>query len=175
MNSQLLKSILTSTLTKGSFIPVYPQQPPLSSLLKSQEEVFDSALTIEDLTLLRLRTDILYYLYARPLNGLTKLKSILNLILLPPLTASKYGKVTNRKPYLYRASANSNTPLCLLAYVTAQAASKAILIIPYRITLTTSTPRTWMIYLFIAITLLSILSTFERSYSALETQDFILI
>jgi len=76
-------------------------------------------LTIEDLTLLRLRTNTLYRLYARPLNGLAKLKSILNLILLPPLTAFKYGKVTNRKPHLYYALANLNTPLCLLMYITA--------------------------------------------------------
>jgi len=76
-------------------------------------------LTIEDLTLLRLRTNTLYRLYARPLNGLAKPKSILNLILSPPLTASEYGKVTNGKPHLYRALANLNTPLCLLAYVMA--------------------------------------------------------
>jgi len=125
-------------------------------------------LTIEDLTLLQLRTNTPYRLYARPLNSLAKPKSILNLILSPPLTASKYGKVTNRKPHSYRASANLNTPLCPLAYITAQAAFKAILIIPYRTILTTSAPRTWTIYLFIAMTLLSILSTFKRSYSALE-------
>jgi uncharacterized membrane protein YqaE (UPF0057 family) len=92
--------------------------------------------------LLRLRTDTLYRLYARPLNGLAKPKSILNSILLPPLTASKYGKVTNRKPHSHYASANLNILLYLLAYITAQAASKAILIIPYRTTLTTSTPHT---------------------------------
>jgi len=57
--------------------------------------------------------------------------------------------------------------LCPLAYIIAQAASKAILITPYRTTLTTSTLRTWIIYLFIVITLLSILGTFKRSYSAL--------
>jgi len=57
----------------------------------------------------------------------------------------------------------------------AQAASKAILIMPYRTTLITSTLRTLIIYLFIIIILLSILSTFRRSYSALKTQDFILI
>ena len=132
-------------------------------------------LTIEDLTLLQSRTNTLYRLYARPLNGLAKPKSILNLILSPPLTTSKYRKVMNRKPHSHRASANLNTLLCLLAYITAQAASKAILIMPYRTTLITSTPRTQTIYLFIVITLLSILSTFKRSYSALEIQDFTLI
>jgi len=76
-------------------------------------------LTIEDLTLLRLRTNTLYRLYARPLNGLAKPKSILNLILLPPLTAFKYGKVTNKKPHLYRALANLNTLLYLSAYIMA--------------------------------------------------------
>jgi hypothetical protein len=76
-------------------------------------------LTIEDLILLQLRTNTLYRLYARPLNSLAKLKSILNSILSPPLTASKYGKVINGKPYLYRASANLNTLLYLLAYITA--------------------------------------------------------
>ena len=76
-------------------------------------------LTIEDLTLLQLRTNTPYRLYARPLNGLTKPKSILNLISSPPLTAFKYGKVTNGKPHLYRALANLNTPLCLLVYTTA--------------------------------------------------------
>ena len=99
-------------------------------------------LTIENLILSRLRTNTPYYLYTRPLNGLAKPKSILNLILLPPLTASKYGKVTNRKPHLYYASANLNTLLYPLVYITAQAASKAILIMPYRTTLITSAPRT---------------------------------
>ena len=74
----------------------------------------------------------------------------------------------NRKPYLHYALANLNTPLCLLAYITAQVASKAILITPYRTTLTTSALRTLTIYLFIVIILLSILSTFRRLYSALE-------
>jgi len=69
--------------------------------------------------LLQLRTNTLYHLYIRPLNGLARLKSILSLILLPPLTTSKYGKVTNRKPHLYRALANLNTPLCLLVYIMA--------------------------------------------------------
>jgi len=78
----------------------------------------------------------------RPLNGLAKPKSILNLILLPPLTASKYKKVINRKLYLYCALANLNTLLYLLVYITAQAASKAILIMLYRTTLITSTPCT---------------------------------
>jgi len=99
-------------------------------------------LTIEDLMLLQLKTNTLYHLYTRPLNGLVKPKSILSLILLPPLTAFKYRKVMNRKLYLYRALANLNTLLYLLVYVTAQAASKATLITPYRTTLTTSTPRT---------------------------------
>jgi len=92
--------------------------------------------------LLRLRTNTLYRLYVRPLNGLAKLKSILSLILSPPLTASKYRKVINRKPHSHYALANLNTPLYLLAYITAQAASKAILITPYGTTLTTSAPHT---------------------------------
>ena len=132
-------------------------------------------LTIEDLTLLRLRTNTLYRLYIRLLSGLAKPKSIPSLILLPPLTTSKYGKVINRKPYSHRALANLNILLYPLAYIMAQAASKVILITPYRTTLTTSALRTQTIYLFIAITLLSILNTFKRSYSALGTQDFILI
>src|ERR1700722_9555697 len=123
-------------------------------------------LTIKDLTLLQLRTDTPFCLYARPLNSLVKPKSILNSILSPPLTAFKYGKVINRKLHLHYASANLNTLLYLLVYITAQAASKAILIMPYRTTLTTSTPRTWTIYLFTVITLLSILSIFKRFYSA---------
>src|SRR6266481_9457091 len=99
-------------------------------------------LTIEDLTLLRLRTNTLYRLYIRLLSGLAKPKSILSLMLLPPLTASKYGKVTNRKLYSHRALANLNILLYPLAYIIAQAASKAILITPYRTTLITSTPHT---------------------------------
>jgi len=125
-------------------------------------------LTIEDLTLSQLKTNTLYHLYVRLLNGLAKLKSILSLILSPPLTAFKYRKVTNRKPHLYRALANLNIPLYPSAYIIAQAASKAILITPYRTTLTTSALRTLTIYLFTVIILLSILSTFRRSYSALE-------
>ena len=164
-----------STLTKGLFVLVYYQQLPLSSLLRSQKKVSNFTLTIEDLTLLRLRINTQYCLYVRPLSGLVKLKSILSLILSPPLTTSKYGKVINRKPYLYHALANLNIPLYPLAYTTAQAASKAILITPYGTTLITSTLYTQTIYLFIAITLLSILNTFKRSYSALGTQDFILI
>ena len=78
----------------------------------------------------------------RLLSGLIKPKSILSLILSPPLTISKYRKVMNEKPHLYHALANLNTPLCPLAYITAQAPSKAILITPYRTTLTTSTLRT---------------------------------
>ena len=164
-----------NTLIKGLFILVYPQQLPLFFLLRSQEEVFNSTLTIKDLTLLQLKTNTQYRLYIRPLSGLVKLKSILSLILLPPLTISKYRKVINRKPYSYCASANLNILLYPLAYITAQAPSKAILITPYRTTLATSTLRTQTIYLFIAMTLLSILNTFKRSYSALGTQDFILI
>jgi len=91
-------------------------------------------LTIEDLTLLQLRTNSLYRLYIRLLSGLAKLKSILSLILSPPLTASKYKKVINKKPYLYCALANLNILLYPLVYITAQAASKVILITPYRIT-----------------------------------------
>jgi len=69
--------------------------------------------------LLQLRTDTQYRLYARPLSDLVKPKSILNLILSPPLTISEYGKVMNGKPYSYRASANLNIPLCPLAYAMA--------------------------------------------------------
>ena len=75
----------------------------------------------------------------RLLSDLIKLKSILSLILLPPLTISKYGKVINRKPHLYYASANLNTLLCPLAYVMAQVPSKATSITPYGTTLMTST------------------------------------
>ena len=99
-------------------------------------------LTIEDLTLLQLRTNTPYRLYIRLLSGLVKPKSILSLILSPPLTISKYRKVINGKPHLHYALANLNTLLCPLAYITAQAASKAILIMPYRTTLITSAPRT---------------------------------
>jgi len=74
-------------------------------------------LTIEDLMLLQLRTNTLYHLYVRPLNGLTKLKYILSLILLPPLTTSKYRKVINGKPHLYCALANLNILLYLLVYI----------------------------------------------------------
>jgi len=96
-------------------------------------------LTIKDLTLLQLKTNTPYCLYVKLLSGLAKLKSILSLILLPPLTASKYRKVINRKPHLHRALANLNILLCPLAYIMAQAASKAILITPYKTTLITST------------------------------------
>jgi len=118
--------------------------------------------------LLQLRTNTLYHLYVRLLSGLAKPKSIPSLILSPPLTTSEYGKVINGKPYSHCVLANLNIPLCPLAYATAQAASKAILITPYETILMTSALRTWTIYLFIVITLLSILSTFKRSYSALE-------
>ena len=76
------------------------------------------------------------------LSGLVKPKYILSLILLLPLTASEYRKVMNGKPYLHRALANLNILLCPLAYVTAQAVFKAILITPYRTTLITSALRT---------------------------------
>ena len=78
----------------------------------------------------------------RLLSSLIKLKSILSLILLPPLTISEYGKVINGKPHLYYALANLNILLYLLAYIMAQVSSKAILIIPYRTTLMTSTLHT---------------------------------
>ena len=152
-----------NTLIKGLFILVYFQQLPPSFLLKSQEEVSDSVLTIKDLTLLQLKTDTQYRLYVRPLSGLVKPKFILSLILLPPLTISKYRKVINRKLHLYYTLANLNTLLYPLAYITAQVLSKAISIMPYRTTLMTSALRTQTIYLFITITLLSILSIFKRS------------
>ena len=69
--------------------------------------------------LLQLRTDTLYYLYIRLLSSLVKPKSILSLILLPPLTISKYGKVINRKPHLYYVLANLNILLYFLAYTMA--------------------------------------------------------
>ena len=75
----------------------------------------------------------------RLLSSLVKLKSILSLILLPPLTMSKYGKVMNGKPHLYYTLANLNILLCLLVYITAQAPSKATLIMPYGTTLMTFT------------------------------------
>ena len=75
----------------------------------------------------------------RLLSGLVKLKSILSLILLPPLTISKYKKVINGKLYLYYILANLNTLLCLLVYIMAQALFKVILITPYKTTLITST------------------------------------
>ena len=78
----------------------------------------------------------------RLLSGLVKPKFILNSISLPPLTISKYKKVINKKPHLYHISANLNTPLCPLVYITAQAPFKAILITPYRTTLITSTLHT---------------------------------
>src|SRR5580692_8953881 len=96
-------------------------------------------LTIEDLILLQSKTNTLYYLYMRLLSGLIKPKFILSLILLLPLTIFKYEKVINGKLYLYHALANLNTLLCPLVYVTAQAPSKATLIMPYKTTLMTST------------------------------------
>ena len=55
----------------------------------------------------------------RLLSGLVKPKFILSLILLPPLTIFEYGKVINKKPYLYYTSANLNILLYPLVYVTA--------------------------------------------------------
>ena len=75
----------------------------------------------------------------RLLSGLIKLKSILSLILLPPLTIFKYKKVINRKLYLYYTSANLNILLCPLAYATAQVLFKATSITPYGTTLITFT------------------------------------
>ena len=86
-----------------------------------------------------IKTNTLYRLYIRLLSGLIKLKSILNLILLLPLTISKYKKVINEKLYLYHALVNLNILLCPLVYITAQISSKTILITPYRTTLITST------------------------------------
>ena len=60
-----------------------------------------------------------YRLYIKPLSNLVKLKSILNLILLPLLIISKYKKVINGKLYSYYTSANLNTLLYPLAYITA--------------------------------------------------------
>jgi len=60
-----------------------------------------------------------YGAVTKPLSGLVKLKSILSLILLPPLTISKYGKVINGKLYLYYTLANLNILLYPLVYITA--------------------------------------------------------
>ena len=76
-------------------------------------------LTIEDLTLLQLRTNTLYRLYIRLLSGLAMPKSILSLILLLPLTTSKYRKVINRKLYSHYTLANLTILLCPLAYIMA--------------------------------------------------------
>ena len=65
-------------------------------------------LIIKDLMLSQLKINILYHLYMRLLNGLIKPKSILNLILLLPLTISKYRKVINGKLHLHHALANLN-------------------------------------------------------------------
>ena len=78
----------------------------------------------------------------RLLSSLIKPKSILSLILSPPLTISEYGKVINKKLHLYHTSANLNILLCPLAYITAQTPSKATLITPYGTTLITSTLHT---------------------------------
>ena len=74
----------------------------------------------------------------RPLNRLTKSNSIS----LPLLTTFRYKRVTNKKPHLYRASANLNITLYFLVYTMAQVAFKATLTIPYKITLTISVPYT---------------------------------
>ena len=103
----------------------------------------------------------------RPLSGLAKPKFILSLILLLPLTIFKYRKVMNGKLYLYYTLANLNILLCPLVYATAQAPFKAILITPYGTTLITFILYTWIIYLFIIITLLNILSIFKKSCSTL--------
>jgi hypothetical protein len=47
-----LNLLLINNLIKGLFTLVYPQQLPLFFLLKSQEEVFNFILIIEDLILL---------------------------------------------------------------------------------------------------------------------------
>ena len=161
-------------LIKGLFVLACLQQPFLSFLLKSQEEVFNSVLTIKDLTLSQLKTNILYHLYVKLLNGLVKPKFILNSILLLPLTISKYKKVMNGKPHSHYTLANSNILSCPLAYAMAQASSKTILIMSYGITLMISALCTQITYLFTATTFLSTLSMFERSYSALGIQDFTL-
>ena len=87
---------------------------------------------------LQLKINTLYYLYIRPLNSLTKPSFILNSISLLLLTAFKYRRVINRKPYLHYILANLNIILYPLAYITAQVAFKIISIIPYKITLTIS-------------------------------------
>jgi hypothetical protein len=69
--------------------------------------------------LLQLRINTLYCLYIKLLSSLIKLKSILSLILLPPLAISEYGKVINGKLHLYHALANLNILLYPLAYITA--------------------------------------------------------
>jgi len=55
----------------------------------------------------------------RFLKGLAKLSYTLSLILLPPLTAFKYKKVTNERLHSQRASANLNILLYFLVYVMA--------------------------------------------------------
>ena len=119
---------------------------------------------------LQLIINTLYYLYIRPLNSLTKPSFILNSISLLLLTAFKYRRVINRKPYLHYILANLNIILYPLAYITAQVAFKIISIIPYKITLTISALYTQMTYLFITITLLNTLSIFKRCYNILKTQ-----
>ena len=102
--------------------------------------------------LLQSKTNTPYRLDIKLLISLIKPKSILSLILSLPLTIFKYRKVINKKPYLYYTLTNLNIPLYPLAYITAQAPFKAILITPYRTTLTTSALYIQTIYLFIAIT-----------------------
>ena len=78
----------------------------------------------------------------RPLSVLVKLKFILSLILLLPLTAFKYRKAINKRPHLHHALVNLNTLLYPLGYITVQVVFKAILITPCKTTLITSTLRT---------------------------------
>jgi len=73
---------------------------------------------IKHLTPLQLKTDTLYHLYVRSLSGLIKLKFILSLILLPLLTAFKYGKIINKRPHLHCVLVNLNILLYLLGYIT---------------------------------------------------------
>ena len=132
-------------------------------------------LIIKGLMPSQLRINILYYLYIRPLNGLTKPSSILSLISLPFLTASRYKRVTNKRPHLYHISANLNITLYPLVYAMAQATFKATSTIPYKITLTIFTLHTQTTYLFTITTLLSTLNIFKKYCNTLKTQGLILI
>jgi len=90
----VIRKYINEHLNKGFICPsMLPAAAPIL-LAKKLEKVFNFTLTIEDITLLRLKTNTWYCLYVRPLSGLIKLKSILSLILSPPLTIFKYGKVT---------------------------------------------------------------------------------